>query len=113
MPVGRTNSGIRSRDEMSKAISSHTGGDLTEAQVARVLASIDAVEEGDALGTVIRKDNGDIYVRVEIRGVARWAVTGAEGSSHYDMQSTVAGTVLYAPEPAKVVPKPRKSSGKK
>ena len=81
--------------ELSKAISERLGGDLSEEQVARVLASVEAVEEGADLGTVVRKTGGEVAVRVEFRGVPRWLVCSPTGSTHFDMQPTLAGETLY------------------
>ena len=90
--------------ELSKAISERLGGDLSEEQVARVLASVEAVEEGADLGTVVRQEGGEVAVRVEFRGVPRWLVCSPTGSTHFDMQPTLAGETLY---PKKVVRRKR------
>jgi len=92
------------RTELAVAVSAQVGGDVSAADVARILDAMDKVHDGEELGIVRRNEDGVVAIRVDFRGVAQWLVCGPNGSTHYDMSGTFAGDVLFAPD---------KSSGEK
>mgnify|MGYP006270721327 CR=1 FL=1 len=78
-----------------------TVADITEDQVRRVLAAVDAVRAGAAVGTIMRQPKtGAVATRVCEGGVPFWAVTAPDGSSWRDMQPRLNGwTVLLEGKP--------------
>jgi hypothetical protein len=77
--------------------------DVTEAQVRAVLTALDAVRDGEPVGTIMQNPaDGSIAVRVAEGGVPFWKVTSLDGNDHRDLQPKLAGwTVLSAPEAPK------------
>ena len=86
------------REQLAKAVSSHVSGDISEADVARILAAIDTVHDGEELGTVRRSEEGVVAIRVDFRGVDQWLVCGTNGSTHYDLSGSFDGEVIFKPE---------------
>jgi hypothetical protein len=82
--------------------------DVTEAQVRAVLTALEAVQDGEPVGTIVQNPaDGSIAVRVAEGGVPFWKVTSLDGNDHRDLQPRLAGwTVLAAPE-AVAAPKKR------
>jgi hypothetical protein len=76
--------------------------DVTEAQVRAVLTALEAVQDGEPVGTIMQNPaDGSIAVRVAEGGVPFWKVTSLDGNDHRDLQPRLNGwTVLAAPEAA-------------
>ena len=53
---------------------------ITAAQVGAVFAARQAILEGDALGTVMKGQDGEIAVRVNDNGLHMWRVTCTDGT---------------------------------
>jgi hypothetical protein len=55
--------------------------------VELVLTGVNDVQSGDSVGTVRRRGNGMVYVRINDAGVHKWRVVDpSDGSVHDDMQ---------------------------
>jgi hypothetical protein len=76
--------------------------DVTEAQVRAVLTALEAVRDGEPVGTIMQNPaDGSIAVRVAEGGVPFWKVTSLDGNDHRDLQPKLSGwTALSAPEAA-------------
>ena len=86
------------REQLAKAVSSQVNGDISEADVARILAAVDTVHDGEELGTVRRSEDGVVAIRVDFRGVDQWLVCGPNGSTHYDLSGSFNGEVIFTPK---------------
>jgi hypothetical protein len=79
-------------DESTVAAITAACTDVTEAQVRAVLTALDAVRDGDPVGTIVQDPaNGSIAVRVADGGVPYWRVTSLDGNSFRDLQPRLAG----------------------
>jgi hypothetical protein len=85
--------------------------DVTEAQVRAVLTALEAVQDGEPVGTIVQNPaDGSIAVRVAEGGVPFWKVTSLDGNDHRDLQPKLVGwTVLATPE---AVAAPKKQAKK-
>ncbi|AFN37723.1 hypothetical protein FGG44_gp28 [Mycobacterium phage MacnCheese] len=85
-------------EQVVKVISQHLGTDVTDEQVANVLAAWNAVKAGDPVGMVRRDaDTGKVAHRVEFQGVAQWRVSAIGGDQYNDLQPTLPWAVLFDP----------------
>ncbi|AKF15204.1 minor tail protein [Mycobacterium phage ShedlockHolmes] len=92
---------IDETDEVVKVISQHLGTDVTEEQVANVIAAWNAVKAGDPVGMVRRDpDTGKVAHRVEAVGVQQWRVSAPGGDQYSDLQPTLPWPVLFDPSAA-------------
>lgn len=83
--------------DIVQAIAAHLGDTVTTDQVAEVLAALNAVQDGDAVGVVRRDpDTGKVAHRVLSNGVAQWRVSGPDGEQYNDLQA-VAWPVIFDP----------------
>lgn len=70
--------------------------DMTAEQVQTVLAALNAVRQGDPLGTVRRDpDTGKVAHRVTADGVHLWRVTAADGEQYNDMVPTLPWPAIH------------------
>ncbi|ASR84778.1 minor tail protein [Mycobacterium phage Hurricane] len=92
---------IDNTDQVVKAIAQHLGPDVTDEQVANVLAAWNNVKAGDPVGMVRRDpDSGRVAHRVEVVGVQQWRVSAPGGDQYSDMQPTLPWPVLFDPSAA-------------
>lgn len=73
--------------------------DITDEQVQRVLAALNAVKGGDHVGTIRRNEKtGEVAHRVEELGTHLWRITHPDGSTYNDLQPTLPWTVIWPSE---------------
>ncbi|ASR85326.1 hypothetical protein SEA_TIERRA_27 [Mycobacterium phage Tierra] len=89
---------IEATPEVVKVISQHLGDQVTDEQVATILAAWNNVKAGDPVGMVRRDpETGSVAHRVEAVGVQQWRVSAPNGGQHNDLQPTLPWPVLYDP----------------
>ncbi|AJD82247.1 hypothetical protein PBI_KESHU_27 [Mycobacterium phage Keshu] len=92
---------IESTADVIKTISQHLGPDVSDEQVANVLAAWNNVKSGDPVGLVRRDpESGKVAHRVEAFGVQQWRVSAPGGEQYSDMQPTLPWPVLFDPSAA-------------
>lgn len=71
--------------------------DVSKDDVAAVLNSWNAVNSGDAPGTVLRDaTSGNVAVRVVTDGIHMWNVTSPDGDRWNDLSPTLPWSVIHA-----------------
>lgn len=83
-------------DTVIDRITTVLGGEVTAQQVNRVLATWNAIREGEPLGTIRRSSDGALAYRVDVDGLHLWKVIGADGSSYNDLQPSLPDWELLA-----------------
>lgn len=83
-------------DQKVQALKKVLGDDITEEQIAAVLAASELHATGDPVGTVLRSEEGLVAHRVNQDGVVQWRVTGPDGDLYNDLQPTLPWKVIHA-----------------
>lgn len=79
-------------DESTVAAITAACTDVTADQVRAVLTALDAVRDGEPVGTIVQDPGtGAIAVRVSDGSVPYWRVTTPDGNTHADAQPKLAG----------------------
>ncbi|AGK87234.1 minor tail protein [Mycobacterium phage BuzzBuzz] len=85
-------------DVVVQTISEHLGDQVSTEQVANVIAALNSVQAGEAVGTVRREpETGKVAHRVKAHGVAQWRVSGPDGEQYNDLQPTLDWDLIYSP----------------
>lgn len=95
-------------DESTVAAITAACADVTADQVRAVLTALDAVRDGEPVGTLVQDPGtGSIAVRVSDGSVPFWRVTTPDGNTHTDAQPKLAGWVAIGTTAAAAKPKKR------
>lgn len=79
------------KDEPVVAAVSAQLPEISDDQVAAVLAAWNAVKSGEPVGTIVEDQSGSVAVRVSEDGVHMWRVSALDGGTWCDMQPTLPG----------------------
>lgn len=82
-------------DEFVEQVNQMTPGEISPENIRSVLAAVNHATSGDSVGTVRLDADGKFAARINRNGVDMWQITNpADGSTWFDMQPTLAWTLL-------------------